>query len=188
VRRRARLQRVEDAVQRNTVISFFHTLYWSRQFRRIMTARNSANLTRPPQFPIPEIFVDEDLDDKTDQGNEGRTRESISPMLSPQSRTGEPSTSRSRSRPSLQIDTSSPARSQDIPSPPREWAAISPSLAPGSLRDSDTEYHGATGDGQGPVGHTRDNSAVSVQNVMQSLGDSAWGESIRRSFTQRRSR
>jgi hypothetical protein len=187
VRRRARLQRVEDAVQRNTVVGFFHTLYWSRRFRRKIAARKSAHMTHPPQFSIPEIFVDEDLDDRSDRGHEGRASGSVSPMLSPQSQTGQPSTPKSQARPSLHIDTRSPTQSQDIPSP-KEWAAISPSLAPGRLRDSDTEYHGASGDGPGPVGHTRDNSAVSVQNVMQSLGDSAWGESIRRSFTQRRSR
>ncbi|KAK5159113.1 hypothetical protein LTR04_005122 [Oleoguttula sp. CCFEE 6159] len=62
LRRRARLQRVEEAVRRNIVIGFFDTLYWKRRFRRILDSRRSARMTAIPQFGIPEIFVqDEDV-------------------------------------------------------------------------------------------------------------------------------
>ncbi|KAK0948694.1 calcium channel protein, partial [Friedmanniomyces endolithicus] len=36
LRRRARLQRVEEAVNRNVVVGFFDTLYWARRFRRAL--------------------------------------------------------------------------------------------------------------------------------------------------------
>ncbi|KAN0078743.1 hypothetical protein V8E54_005256 [Elaphomyces granulatus] len=56
---------------------------------------------------------------------------------------------------------------------------------------ANTEYHGATGLTT-PVerlsGHSRESSSVSVQDVMESLDNSAWGQSIRRSFTRCRSR
>lgn len=58
LRRRARLQRVEEAVRRNTVVGFFDTLYWSREFRRKVASKKSARMSIVPQFTVPEIFVD----------------------------------------------------------------------------------------------------------------------------------
>lgn len=174
-------------MQRNTVIGFFHTLHLSRRFRRITEASKAGYLTHPPQFPVPEIFVDEDEINNEDRNREARSSWTVSATLSPRSMAGEPSIPGSPSRPSLRIDTSGSVGSEDIRSP-RDWFAISPSLAPGSFRDTDTGYRGAFGDTQRSTRHARDPSAVSVENVMQSLEDSAWGESIRRSFTQRRSK
>jgi voltage-dependent calcium channel len=60
LRRRARLQRVEEAVNRNIVVGFFDTLYWSRWLRRTMERKRSARVTAIPQFDVPEIFVHDD--------------------------------------------------------------------------------------------------------------------------------
>jgi hypothetical protein len=66
LRRRARLQRVEEAVNRNVVVGFFDTLYWSRRFRRAIDSKKSARMTAVPSFGVPEIFVqDEEGDDVT---------------------------------------------------------------------------------------------------------------------------
>jgi hypothetical protein len=66
LRRRARLQRVEEAVNRNVVVGFFDTLYWSRRFRRAVESKRSARMTAVPSFGVPEIFVqDEEGDDVT---------------------------------------------------------------------------------------------------------------------------
>lgn len=59
LRRRYRLQRVEEEVRRRVVIGFFDTLYWSRQFRRRQELRHSARMMTIPQFAVPEIFVDD---------------------------------------------------------------------------------------------------------------------------------
>ncbi|KAH9809533.1 calcium-channel protein cch1-like [Teratosphaeria destructans] len=62
LRRRARLQRVEEAVNRNIVVGFFDTLYWRRRFKRAMEAKKNARVTAVPSFEyaVPEIFVQED--------------------------------------------------------------------------------------------------------------------------------
>lgn len=191
LRRRTRLQRVQEAVRRNTVIGFFDTLYWSRRFRQKIDARKSARMVTVPQFAVPEIFVDaQEVDD-----GDGELRKEVgstsSSVGSPQSVDPEGTSLASISRPSLHIDTSRGGGASGGSSP-TQWAAISPSLSPRRIRDSDMESRGAHSHvslsaSPSPSGHGRDNSAVSVQDMMQSLGDSAWGESIRRSFTQRRS-
>jgi voltage-dependent calcium channel len=65
LRRRARLQRVEEAVNRNIVIGFFDTVYWSRRLRDHRRAKTNSRMTMVPQFSVPEIFVDEPAHDDT---------------------------------------------------------------------------------------------------------------------------
>ncbi|TKA69011.1 hypothetical protein B0A55_09141, partial [Friedmanniomyces simplex] len=74
LRRRARLQRVEEAVNRNVVVGFFDTLYWARRFRRAMDAKRSARMTGVPSFGVPEIFVhgeDEEMEGGGDGDGDG---------------------------------------------------------------------------------------------------------------------
>jgi len=66
LRRRARLQRVEEAVRRNIVVGFFDTLYYTRRFRRARAARlaleplfGHAGIPQL-QMPVPEIIVEDD--------------------------------------------------------------------------------------------------------------------------------
>lgn len=196
LRRRTRLQRVEEAVRRNTVIGFFDTLYWSRQFRRRIENRKSARLTAVPQFSIPEILVDDQPrndelegdsyskgDDQFAQKQTPGTRPSIpSPTSSVRSGT------RSPTRPSLQIDTSGVLEGPSS----SEWSRIGASLSPRHTTEFDVEFRdrsqslsAQSAQSSHSGSHSRDNSVI-VQDMMQSLGDSAWGQSIRRSFTQRR--
>jgi voltage-dependent calcium channel len=194
LRRRTRLQRVEEAVRRNTVIGFFDTLYWTRRFRRRIEDRKSARLTSVPQFSIPAIFVEDQAgniehegDSNTDTGDDQSFQKPspiirpsvVSPTSSAMSFTSSPT------RPSLHIDTSGV---RDGPS--SEWSKIGASLSPRQTSDLDVEFRSRSeslgGQSSQSGGHSREQSVI-VQDMMQSLGDSAWGESIRRSFTQRRS-
>lgn len=197
LRRRARLQRVEEAVRRNTVIGFFDTLYWSREFRRAIERKKSGRMTDVPQFTVPEIFVDDpgDLDDAEEQApgtmtpqTQPETESPFTPMLSPSS-----SHRRAESSPTARhvdlprIDTALTGRSSGG-SIPTEWSSISPSRTPRHMYGERVSFDSSEHQDSPSHGdHSRQNSAMSVREVMNSLDNSAWGESIRRSFTQRRS-
>ncbi|KAL4809534.1 Ion transport protein-domain-containing protein [Aspergillus unguis] len=192
LRRRAKLQRVEEAVRRNTVIGFFKTLTAAREFRRRIDHKRSARMTFVPQFNVPEIYVDEEPQGsgQVPEPSGYRTPTTEEPgessMLSPAS------TGRTGAAPSLpRINTNVGGLLNSEASSPSEWSNISISLSPGRERAHTTSSYDP-GPERGPTSatseHSRHNSAVAVQGMMQSLGDSAWGESIRRSFTQRRPR
>ncbi|KAL4894036.1 Ion transport protein-domain-containing protein [Aspergillus ambiguus] len=211
LRRRARLQRVEEAVRRNTVRGFFDTLYWSREFRRRIDRKRSARMDGVPQFSVPEIYVDDGSqdDDDNDDGNGRPDEEETRRRLAAQealvglggdegdsSRSGlaaaaalsPPSSPRGHHH-LPRIDTNLGGRISGASSP-TEWSSISLQLSPGRARAQTTSSYGSGPDVhdeiQAASDHSRQNSARSVQEVMQSLDDSAWGESLRRSFTQRR--
>ncbi|SPN97819.1 related to voltage gated Ca2+ channel [Cephalotrichum gorgonifer] len=74
LRRRARLQLVEEAVRRKVVLGFFETLYWSRQFQRHMDAKRAGRMTDVPQLGIPDIYVDDD-DTSGGEGESGFSTE-----------------------------------------------------------------------------------------------------------------
>ncbi|KAL8967875.1 MAG: hypothetical protein Q9183_002726, partial [Haloplaca sp. 2 TL-2023] len=59
LRRRARLQRVEESVERRVVRGFFDTMYWHRRFRSRNNFRDSARMMTIPTFQVPEIYVDD---------------------------------------------------------------------------------------------------------------------------------
>jgi len=218
LRRRARLQRVDEAVRRNVVVGFFDTLYWTRRFRRRIDSRKSARLTTVPShdFEVPEIFVQEATDspnhddpmagpitpierlsfDGPEWPSPSRSAKS-SRSTATELRDGSPgahaaSVLRNRGD-SIQMSPSgSPTRSraptlQSHPSPAGssmsgQWQfaeALQRPTSPGHLSGGD-----GTSDGDG--GRSRANSSVAAQNVLDVLDNSAWGESIRRSFTIRR--
>ncbi|KAL5356927.1 Ion transport protein-domain-containing protein [Aspergillus floccosus] len=193
LRRRARLQRVEEAVRRNTVRGFFDTLYWSREFRRRIDHKRSARMDFVPQFSVPEIYVDDGSQDDTPEEERRRMAqdalegadqaESSRSGLAPRSPPGSPRGYLPR------IDTSLGGRISGASSP-TEWSSISLQLSPGRPRAQTTSSYGSGPDVHDEMSpgseHSRQNSAMSVQEVMQSLDESAWGESLRRSFTQRR--
>lgn len=184
LRRRARLQRVEEEVRRRVVRGFFDTMFWARQFRSRLDFRHSARMVNIPQFAVPEIFVD-DQDVVSPQSN-------IFPSQPP----GVPPKDRSpQGRPSL--DTSGLRhRGDSVGSPSRSSqssnvsAQLSPHRGPGHSpspsADSSTFQWGYDGgpDQYSPVGgRSRAGSSVDRQNVLDVFDNSAWGESIRRSFT-----
>lgn len=175
-----------------------------RILRRMKEAKNSARMTAVPQFTVPEIFVEEDTSAVEEQaGDTLKTSPIIAPaVLSPISTGGSlrlsiddvdpvsPPDGRIRSN-SIQITpTSSPTRAHR-PS----LSAYRPSDS--NLSDISGNWHLATalapvsrpsspGDGTEPPSRRRKNSSVSVQNAMEAFDNSAWGVSIRRSFTLRR--
>lgn len=192
LRRRARLQRVEEAVRRNTVIGFFDTLYWSRKFRQRIEAKKMSRMVDVPQFSVPEIFVDDQYQDHEEEKRPSQDTEHDavdSPsMLSPTTRSRNNSVSTSQRADLPRIDTDLGRLGHSTPT---EWSNISPSLSPRRSRAQTMSSYGAVEDedaSEGEAHHTRQNSAMSVRDVMDSLDNSAWGESLRRSFTQRRSR
>ncbi len=185
LRRRARLQRVHESIRRNIVIGFFDTMYWSRRFRKAIEQRRNSRLGALPQLVIPEIFI-EDPEESSSSVEPHDFTEST-PLKSRTTRTA----------PELpKIDTSVSPRTSAQASP-RASFDISPtaslSLSPRPrLQSIDTSYHrtGRSSPGTPTLGHSRNNSnvsGISAQGVMESFDMSAWGESIRRGLTQRRS-
>ena len=189
LRRRARLQRVEEEVQRRIVRGFFDMMFWSRQFRTRHDFRNSARMVNIPQFAVPEIFVD-DQDVVSPQSP-------LFPSLAPNI---PPKDGSSQGRPSL--DTSGLRhRGDSVGSPSRSSQSsnnASPQLSPyrgghspAPSGDSNAfrlgSYDGIGEHGShhtSPVGgRSRAGSSVDRQNVLDVFDNSAWGESIRRSFT-----
>ncbi|KAF2842438.1 calcium channel-like protein subunit Cch1 [Patellaria atrata CBS 101060] len=186
LRRRARLQRVQEAVHRNVVIGFFDTLYWNRRFRRIQEGKNAGRMTAIPTFTVPEIFVDDE--DITSGGAQVDDPFSPSLMFSPvdlsgRSRSVSPPSTHMRSRSnSVQITPNASPTQSTFPASDdqSEWQLAE---ALGSRPPSPLE---ASGPSLEPGTRSRQNSSVSAQDVLEVLDNSAWGESIRRSFTQRR--
>jgi hypothetical protein len=196
LRRRARLQRVDESIRRNIVRGFFDALYWSRWFRRQKNYSRDSRMAGPPQLTVPEIFV-EDPDDTTTNIKSTEPQDFTEPVpVSP--RIMEPGTSSSsfNARGVPQIDTTLRRRDSSKTSPTRDEysprPSLSPSRSPGWLFPTDTSYLGpdrATTPTSPRTGHSRQGSAVSsigAQGVIESFDNSAWGESIRRSFTLRR--
>lgn len=199
MRRRARLQRVEEAVRRNVVVGFFDTLYWSRRFRRAVDQKKQGRMATIPQFTVPEIFID---DEDITNAQRNRYTPEGSPLFSPQE-LHVPDMARGpdggMSTPSS-IDTAAAqarARANSIQqtptgSPIRESPRMSPFSPPPG--ESDWQFATALSRPPSPLepdpgasdSRSRANSAVSAADVLEVLDNSAWGESIRRSFTQRR--
>ncbi|KAL1638805.1 calcium channel protein [Diplodia intermedia] len=81
LRRKARLQRVEESVQRKIVIGFFDTLFWARRFRRALEAKRAGRMTAVPQF---EFTMADDATAGSPAGGGPRPESSLpSPSLSP---------------------------------------------------------------------------------------------------------
>ncbi|KAL1604670.1 calcium channel protein [Nothophoma quercina] len=199
LRRRARLQRVEEAVRRNVVVGFFDTLYWARRFRRAMEQKKQGRMATMPTFNVPEIFVDDEDITDAQRGEQSRAG---SPLFSPtdlhagdrlsggsvRSIPSLDTTVRSRPNSIQMTPTGSPTRGGPLspsspspfsPPPDADWhfaSALTLSRPPSPLEEqlapTDTR--------------SRANSSVSAADVLEVLDSSAWGESIRRSFTTRR--
>ncbi|PFH55711.1 hypothetical protein XA68_17741 [Ophiocordyceps unilateralis] len=63
LRRRARLQRVDEEIRRKIVQGFFDTLYWSRKFKKHMERKRASRMSGVPELMVPDILVDEDGSD-----------------------------------------------------------------------------------------------------------------------------
>ncbi|OTB03084.1 hypothetical protein M426DRAFT_61041 [Hypoxylon sp. CI-4A] len=185
LRRRARLQRVEEEVRRRVVVGFFDTVYWSRKFKRHMEKKRSARMTAIPQLDVPDIFVDDEEDRR-------RVAQQRTTMAAP------PPPVRTGSSDFLAV--SDAARPQH-----RSWASgtdistydssqthplslprASPSM-PGHNSHTSAFSFELQDTGPGSGENSRRGSSVSPSQIRELLDDSAWVESIRRSATIRRS-
>lgn len=220
LKRRARLQRVEEAVRRNTVIGFFDMLFWHRKFLRHKARQEASIMRAPPNLNIPAIFVDDEDDDNGgpsgspsyDGSNEAEFSFEKSPspaIMTPGSEldvsdmmgsayNNYPTTPERQPRP---LDTRIPALRrggsadsiQQTPtaSPIRTRRGIAghndsiSTVGGGPSHLSSHSQHASVDEGA----RSRANSsvsAVSAQDVLEVLDNSAWGESIRKSFSTRR--
>ena len=182
-------------MRRNTVVGFFNTLYYSRRFRR---SRGDSRLGAPPQMSVPEIFV-ENPDDVAESSQGAVPRDftenaPVSPSRGAQRTSASSDYALGRSWSTATSIGRSDSRSHspaELDSSPKG----SPYLAAQQrLQAVDTSNHGARARSESAArlspsptpSHSRQGSSVSALGMLDSLDNSAWGESIRRSFTMRR--
>ncbi|KAL8693258.1 MAG: hypothetical protein Q9218_001892 [Villophora microphyllina] len=223
LRRRARLQRVEESVERRVVRGFFDTMFWHKKFRSRNNFRESARMVNIPQFAVPEIFVDDrDVVSPLDTSfpPDVPPKDGASGSYSPQHQQNMEGLRRRND--SISVNGGSPARSG--PSSVNVSPQLSPHRPSHSVSSGNFNYDGPMdwidedpfADGRSPGGshggsprrspaRSRANSNVDEifntggrsraassvedrqrQNVLDVFDNSAWGESIRRSFTLRR--
>lgn len=201
LRRRARLQRVEDEVRRRVVLGFFDMLYYSRKFKRHMEIKRSARMTGIPQLDVPEIMVDNEEDRAAGRSNSYQGGGATSTPLSPGAGdflSADDAHAHHRSWSNVSADLSSYDTSYGHPlAGPRASGPVSPShrAQPSGfsfeLNETPPDYDpaneddgGGTRGSIGSAGHR--GSAVSPAQVREMLDDSVWMDSIRRSATMNR--
>ena len=149
--------------------------FWHRRFRRHMDRHKSARMIDIPHFEVPEIIVDDE-----DGGRQGSKQSNTdgSPHLSA---THMPDRN-SAFLEAFGLDGSFqfPESGSAVSSPSR-----SPQLTP--HRPTNSAYSFELQEPSSPH-HSRQGSGVSAEGVLEVFSESAWGESLRRSFTRRRSR
>lgn len=151
-------------------------------------------MTNVPQFAVPEIFVNDDAEPSKKQANV-----TVTPLLSPndisENRTswndGTSTSPTEGSSTALHHRRRGTGETIGSPRSPRAGSPISPSYASPQLSPNHPSYPPvprSDGEEPGSASSSRRGSAVSAENVLEVLDNSVWGESIRRSFTTRRTR
>lgn len=207
LRRRARLQRVNDDVRRAIVSNFLDTVFWSRRFKEHMATKRSGRLETVPQLQVPEIFVEDE--------------ELPSTPLTP----GPLSREQARNRPSLSLQipgasTTKPGSDQTKGSSTTKGLSTTTTPVPDSIQVTPAAYRGGSDSplwirrpsdfqlspyamdrSEQPAGTaarvrsgtagsgTREihRSNTNARDVLDVLDNSEWGQSIRRSLSVRRS-
>lgn len=200
LRRRARLQRVEDDVRRTIIANFLDMVYWSRRWREHQKKRHAGRMTTVPQLQVPEIFIeDEDFPPSPVVETDPATR----PVLSLQipsvggpnssntyesgSDTGDSRRGPRKRENSIQMTPSSALWRTSTTSPTRpSYDGSGRSVRAGD--DEPPSPLNEIADGFWGTGNprSRGSSTVSAIHLTDALDNSAWGESIRRSITTRR--
>ncbi|GAW12258.1 hypothetical protein ANO14919_016200 [Xylariales sp. No.14919] len=187
LRRRARLQRVEEEVNRRIVLGFFDTLYYSRQFRRHMDKKRSGRMTAVPQLDVPEIFVDDESDRTRNRARATQQRTTLAIPPTPVASSSSDflavsNTARQQRSWSLGADISTYDPTQPHPlSAPQAASTTSGSRPETSAYSFDVQETAASNTRE------RHGSEVSPAQLRSFLDDSIWAESIRRSATVRKS-
>lgn len=134
-------------------------------------------MTDIPQLG-PEVYVD----DEDDIGKQAR--KTVSPLLSPMDIVNDPRSSFiTHGLDGTYRRGAQPAYNFGGPLSP---SGVSPQLSPHRPTNSAFSFDGTDPAGGASGGSSRRGSNVSAENVLEVLDNSAWGESIRRSFTMRR--
>ncbi|KAH8663145.1 BcCCH1, calcium channel protein [Tricladium varicosporioides] len=178
LRRRARLQRVEEEIRRRIVLGFFDTMFWSRRFRKHLERKRSGRMTDIPQLG-PEVYVD----DEADLATQNRASHRLSPLDASQPRSSFITHGLDGARLHREAESFGGPLS---PGTPGRSPQLSPRLSPHRPTNSTFSFEGNELAGGSSAGSSRRGSAVDAENVLEVLDNSAWGESIRRSFTMRR--
>ena len=145
-------------------------------------------MTGVPQLGVPEIFID-DEDEGPPQSLQGVSALDDGTGWSPLASSADPAgpSSYHRRDPSQSASTRSPSTSPQRSPMSRQHR---PGLSVSDTYDNSSEWHSfarpLSPGGTRAADHSRQNSVVSAQDVLEVLDQSAWGESIRRSFTARR--
>ncbi|KAK3330311.1 Ion transport protein-domain-containing protein [Apodospora peruviana] len=194
LRRRARLQRVEDEVRRRVVLGFFDMLYYSRKFKRHMEIKRSGRMTAIPQLGVPEILV-ENEDDRARGGaaSHGAASDVLSPgggnFLSADNAHGHHRSWSNVSADLSSYDTSygHPLAGPRAPGPSSPGHRTQQSAFSFELHEIPDETNDG-GDGTRSPSHAAAAAAtpVSPAQVREMLDDSVWMASIRRSATMAR--
>ncbi|KAI1843380.1 hypothetical protein JX266_010377 [Neoarthrinium moseri] len=185
LRRRARLQRVEEEVRRRVVLGFFDTLFWVRKFKRHLDKKRAGRMTAIPQLDVPDIFVE---DDDAHQ----RTPQRATIATTPRSRAATTSVDFLAAPDAMRPQHHSWNSSTDIASfddgytHPLSLPRTSPSM-PGHRSGESAFSFELQDPGPSSGQSSRRGSSVSPAQVRELLDDSVWVESIRRSATIRKS-
>jgi len=164
LRRKLRLQRVEEEVRRRTVLGFFNMLYWSRRFRRHLESKNAGRLLTVPQLDIPEILVDHDehSSNDMDQNGTGKDQQQHAPSSRPSSIQTSPTQTRSHGQSTVAAAESGDGSGSALLSPTairaphRSWTGIS-----GDIASYDPDF------GSHPLAGPRSSSLISQQPGLQ---------------------
>ena len=195
MRRKLRLQRVEEEVRRRVVLGFFDMLYYSRQFKRHMDSKRAGRMTAIPQLDVPEILVDSEeqrADRQSGRSNDAgtlTTPEAVSLLSAAAADIGRRNRHWSDLG-GLGADLSSYDTSYGHPlAGPRTSKPASSrqrnALSAFSFELAEPAEDGNEDDTTSPIG--RRGSSVSPAAVRDVLDDSVWVESIRRGTTMRKS-
>lgn len=157
-------------------------MYWRRRLRKHKEVKQSGRMTAIPQLG-PEVYVDDEDDIAKPQPPVGVG----SPLLAPPSPIESDSALVAHGFESAGHHQRNRSWASDRSLSPGRHPGVSPQLSPHRrLQASTNSFETANNDGAGSNTSSRRNSGVSAENVLDVLDNSAWGASIRRSFTMRR--
>lgn len=135
-------------------------------------------MTDIPQLG-PEVYVD----DEADLATQNRASHRLSPLDASQPRSSFITHGLDGARLHREAESFGGPLS---PGTPGKSPQLSPRLSPHRPTNSAFSFEGSELAGGSSAGSSRRGSAVDAENVLEVLDNSAWGESIRRSFTMRR--
>ncbi|RYP62124.1 hypothetical protein DL771_009843 [Monosporascus sp. 5C6A] len=183
LRRRARLQRVEEEVRRRVVLGFFDTL----RFKKHMERKRAGRMTAIPQLDVPDIFVE----DEGDCATKAQQRNTVAaPSATSTAKSSDLLGATDAARPHHQSWSSSVDIStyDSTSAHPLSFPRATPSMPGHQSQRPALSFELQEGRPSSGENSSLQAGSVSPAQVRDLLDDSIWVESIRRSATMRRSR